>query len=534
MRYFTIALLALIPALAGAQDVVVVCPIEGMIDEGVAVVVERAVEEAEAVHAKAIVFRVDTPGGRVDSAVEIASTIKGTPIRTIAFIEGMGAISAGALISLACDDLIMTSSSNIGAATPVIPSPQGMLPTGEKEVSFMRAKMRALAESNGHNPDIAQAMVDKDVELRAYTDSTGEYVVYGITLGESDSPAHGFSVPSEKSRIEKIIDVLRGDLPMPAEGPAPAPTEAPRQIEAIEEPREPGAVVYEDGSELVLAKGKLLTLTPNEAVKFGLIPGIVDDLDAVIDFYELGDVDYVAIVPNWAERLFRFLTSATVAGLLLMLGMGGLYFEVKTPGFGVPGIIAAVCLTLFFGSHYILGLTEAIDVLLVLVGIILVLVEIFLLPGFGVAGVAGMCCLAAGIYLSLVNFTIPEYSWQFDRLGEVAYTMGVAFATFVVFVLASWKLLPRTPLYGMFVMQGTQEIEDGYVIQTEEDAAAAVGLTGTASSMLRPAGRGRFGDKNYMVVSRGDYIPEGTPIAIVQVDGNRYVVDPVDAEEELD
>ena len=163
---------------AEPKSIVVVCPIEGMIDEGILVIVKRAVKEARELDATAIVFRVNTPGGRVDSAVNIAAAIGGAHCRTIAYIEGMGAISAGALISFSCDDMIMTAGSNNGAATPVIPSAQGMLPTSEKEVSFMRAKMRALAEANGHNPHIAHAMVDKDIELRGYTGEDGTYHVY--------------------------------------------------------------------------------------------------------------------------------------------------------------------------------------------------------------------------------------------------------------------------------------------------------------------------------------------------------------------
>ncbi|MEX2016152.1 MAG: ATP-dependent Clp protease proteolytic subunit, partial [Candidatus Hydrogenedentales bacterium] len=141
MTRLLLAFAHLVPLFAAAPatgqdeigDVVIVCPIEGMIDEGIAVIVERAVEEANEKGAKALIFRIDTPGGRVDSAVKIASAIQRSRTLTIAYIEGMGAISAGALISMACDEIVMAPGSNIGAAAPVIPTAEGMQPTGEKE-----------------------------------------------------------------------------------------------------------------------------------------------------------------------------------------------------------------------------------------------------------------------------------------------------------------------------------------------------------------------------------------------------------------
>lgn len=531
MQRLPIVLLLLSAPLVWGQDIVVVCPVTGMIDEGVAVVVKRAIKEAGELNAKAIIFRVDTPGGRVDSAFEISAAIEEAPCRTIAFIEGMGAISAGALISFSCDDLIMTPSTNIGAATPVIMSTEGMLPTGEKEVSVMRAKMRALGESNHHNSDIAEAMVDKDIELRARMDEAGKYIVYKVSPTGAD-PEEGAATPAakRKSALEKVIETIVEEIPIRL--PRSAPVKAPDTSAETPDPMyEPGTVVYEDGSKLVLAKGKLLTLTPEEAIEYGVIPAKVTSLHEVVAHYELGDVSYHVVEANWAEAFFRWITGPTMAGLLLMLGMGGLYFEVKTPGFGVPGIIAAVCLTLFFGSHYILGLTEVIDLVLVIAGVLLILLEIFVLPGFGVAGVAGLFCVVVGLYLSLVDFTIPQYSWEFDQLREVGYSLGISVVSFMALVAVTWKILPRSPLYNQFVMQGAQEVSEGYVIQSEEDTAAAVGLKGRATSMLRPAGRGRFGDKTYMVVTRGNFIENGAAIEIVQADGNRYVVDRIDEEE---
>lgn len=497
---------------------IVVCTITGMIEPGVQVLVERAVKEANDLDAVAIVFRVDTPGGRVDSAVEIASAISKAQCQSIAYIEGMGAISAGALISFACDDLIMAPGSNIGAATPVLMTSEGMTPAGEKSESFMRAKMRALAEENGHNADMAQAMVDKDIELRAFVNELGEYQVYAVADdgSEDDEETKSRVKPEIQDIVEDVIDNFTDrNLPDVID-------EEPIEKE---EGIAPGTIVYEDGSELMLAKGKLLTMTPKEAIKYGMIDRTAENLDDVVRHFLIEADEYHVVEPNWAEITFRFLTGPTIAGLLLMLGMGGLYLEVRTPGFGLPGIVGIVCLTLFFGSHFILGLADTIDLVLVLVGVTLLFIEAFIIPGFGIAGVSGIICLMLGTYLSLVNFTFPQYTWDFDRLDDVGQSFVVFLGSMTVFILGTWKLLPKTPFYREMIMSGTQPIEEGYTVQSAETAQAAIGLRGVASTMLRPAGKGRFNNQNYDIVTRGDFIDEGTPIVITQADGNRYVVE---------
>ncbi len=507
---------------AADPGVVVVCPVDGDIEPGVTVVVERAIKEAEKLGARAIVFRVDTFGGRVDSAVDIATAITESSVRSIAYIEGRGAISAGALISFACDDIIMTSGSSIGAATPVIPTAEGMQPTGEKEVSFMRAKMRALAESNSHNPALAEAMVDKDIELRGYRDAaTGDYIVYAVAGTVSpEEPGEPAPAPRQPSGVEDILRTLTGESPL-----QPPQPETPEPEPAVADAHEAGTVVYEDGSELVLPAGKLLTLTPNEAMKFGLVPMIVSSFDSALAQFDLSGAQLHVIEPNWAEKTFRFLTSPTIAGLLLMIGIGALYFEVKTAGFGMAGVIGIIALTLLFGAHFVLGLTETIDIVLILSGLILIGVEVFVLPGFGIAGVAGILCLLIGSYLALVDFTIPQYSWEYDRLDEVIYSLGVAAVSFAVFVFATSKLLPRTPFYGAMVLQAAQPNAGGFTSPVQDALEPRIGLRGVTTSMLRPVGRARFGGAVLQVVSRGAYIPSGTEIEIIEIDGSRLVVE---------
>jgi membrane-bound serine protease (ClpP class) len=237
---------------------------------------------------------------------------------------------------------------------------------------------------------------------------------------------------------------------------------------------------------------------------------------------------------TWTEVAFRWLTNPTVSSILLLLGVGGLYFEVKTPGFGIPGVIGITCLVLFFGSRAVLGLADWVDIALVVIGVGLILLEIFVIPGFGIAGVAGILCLLTGFVLSFIlnDWQLPRYSWDYQRLEDAAWSLSLALGLFLVFVVVTWKILPHTPIYGRLVLADAQLAEAGYVAQTNQEEEENIGLQGEVISMLRPAGRGRFGDKSLQVVSRGEFLKPGTPIVITQVEGNRYVVEPVNREEE--
>ncbi len=518
LRRFALVLVGclLLPLAGWAGNDVVVCPINGMIDDGVAVLVERTVREAA--DAKAIVFEIDTPGGLVDSAIRITKTILGAPCPTIAYIQGMGAISAGALISFACTHIIMTPDTNIGAATPVAMTSEGMMPTGEKEVSFMRAKMRALAERNHHSAALGEAMVDKDIELRSRVGADGKPEIFAVY-------PEGYRAASEVTEaVRKALDELPPELaPVKklAEGVLPEGGEAahPKAVEA------PPAQL--DNSTVILPAGKLLTLTPKEAQEFGLIQTTANTIQEVLGFYGFGGAGLRYIEPTWAESLFRFLTNPMVAGLLLMFGIGGIYIEMKTPGFSLPGLVGIVCLILFFGSHYVIGVAEWLDILLVAAGIILILIEVFIIPGFGAVGGIGLLCLLVGLYMTLTGVAIPRYSWDYDRLRNALVSLTITASSFGVLLYIMWKLFPHTPLYGRLVQVHVQHPEAGYTVQTKEDSAA-VGLRGVALSMLRPAGKARFGDKTFQVVTRGEFIPPGSPIAIILVDGNRYVVESVE------
>lgn len=510
---------------AGAAGFVVVCPVEGVVGDGMSVLVDRAVREAS--DADALIFEVDTPGGQVDSAIRISQRILDAPCPTIAYVKGMGGISAGALISYSCQRIVMAPESNLGTAQPVIPTSEGMMATGEKEVSFLRAKMRALAERNGYNPDIAEAMVDKDIELRSYVDGEGRLHVYRAS---PTGPTPQEQPPGEKQKTAELLREMGEKLPPELEPLKNAleqviPAETTPQTAEKEPLAGPESL---EETELVLASGKLLTLTAQEALTYGVISSTAESVEDVLAEIGESGAEIRRIIPTWSESLFGWLSSPLVSGLLLTLGIAGLYIEIKTPGFGIPGAVGVICLALFFGAHYLIGLAEWADLLLIVVGIGLVIVEVFILPGFGIVGGAGLVCIVFGLYLSLTGVTFPEYSWDYERLKDAGLSLTVFFITFSLLTYGAWKIFPYTPIYGRIIQNYRQDTKMGYTVQTTEQCEAAVGQKGVATSMLRPVGRGRFGGKTYQVVSRSEYMQKGTPIIIVQVDGNRYVVDKIE------
>ncbi len=377
-----------------------------------------------------IIFHIDTPGGRVDSAVDIKDTILNAEVPTIAFID-KNAISAGSLISLACDSIYMSVGASIGAATAV--DLQGKK-ASEKGISYFRAQMRATAEANGRRADIAEAMVDEEIE-----------------------------------------------------------------IEGVSE------------------KDKLLTLTYTEALKFDISDGTVDSIEGVLSRLGKADAEVIQVKPNWAENIVRMLTHPVVSSLLMSLGFLGLIIEIKTPGWGIGGTIALIALALFFGSHYIVRLAGMEGMLLFAAGLVLLTLEIFIIPGFGVAGIGGIACIIISLYLSLIG-RLP----QAGDLLSAAYTISAAFIITLIGTILLVRLLPHTTLYRKLVLATTESSQEGYT--SAETLLELIGTRGITLSDLRPAGKADINGRRMDVVTDGEYIEKNAHVVVSEVHGSRIVV----------
>ena len=422
--------------LTAQTPVVYVAPIEGMIDLGLAPFVQRVLNEATQEGAAAVILEINTFGGRVDAAVLIRDALLNAAVPTVAFVNKR-AISAGALISLSAEKIVMANGGTIGAATPVQMGQPGApaQPVEEKSVSYVRKEFRATAEARKRPPLIAEAMVDADVQI-------------------------------------------------------------------------PG----------LIEKGKLLTLTTEEALKHKVADFRAETIDSVLEQLALTGAQVKRASPNWAEDLVRFLTNPIVSSLLMTVGMLGIFLEIRTPGFGLPGALGIASLALFFWGHWLVQLAGWEELLLVVSGFVLLVLEIFVIPGFGLAGIAGIGALLAGLSLSLIG---GGATWEFIALalGRVLVSVFLALAASLLLL----RFLPRLPFGRQLILETGLAAGEGYASAPESDNRW-LGKYGTASSPLRPAGIAVIDGERVDVVSDGEFIDVGMPIFVTRVDGNRIVV----------
>jgi membrane-bound serine protease (ClpP class) len=422
-----------------AQDrpqIVYVAPIEGVIDLGLAPYVQRVLDEAAAAGAAAVVLEINTFGGRVDAAVQIRDALLNSRVRTVAFVNKR-AISAGALISLAAEKIIMAGGSTIGAATPVQGGQPGAAaqPAGEKTVSYVRKEFRATAENRKRPLLLAEAMVDADVAIRG-----------------------------------------------------------------------------------VIEKGKLLTLTTEEALKHKVADMRADTLAGALQQLGLGGAELRRATPNWAENLVRLLTHPVVSSLLVTVAMLGIIIEIRTPGFGIPGGLGISSLALFLWGHWIVQLAGWEELLLALAGVALLLLELLVIPGFGIAGVLGILALIAGLVLSMLG---PGDAPQVIMAAGARVVFAMLFALGASLILL--RYMPRLPFGQRLVLRTGLDATSGYASAPESDQRW-LGRIGRTRSTLRPAGIAEFDGQRIDVVSDGELIDTGQPIRVIRVDGNRIVV----------
>jgi len=424
------------PLAQAERRVVYVAPIEGVIDLGLAPFVRRAVDEAANAGAAALVLEVNTFGGRVDAAVQIRDALLDSRVKTVAYVNKR-AISAGALISLAAEHLVMAGGGTIGAATPVQAGQPGAAaqPVQEKTVSYVRKEFRATAESRKRPPLLAEAMVDADVAIRG-----------------------------------------------------------------------------------VIAKGKLLTLTTDEALKHKLADFRADTLEGALERLGLGGAELRRLAPNWAENVVRFLTHPVVSSLLISIAMVGILIELRTPGFGIPGGLGVASLGLFLWGHWLVQLAGWEELLLALGGVLLLALELFVIPGFGLAGVLGILALLAALVLSMLG---PGDTPLFIMTAAARVVFALLFALVASLVLL--RYLPRLPLGRRLILQTGLAAAQGYASAPESDRHW-LGKEGRAGSPLHPSGIALIEGERVDVVSDGELIEAGELIRVVRVDGNRVVV----------
>ncbi|MGA1530680.1 MAG: NfeD family protein [Kiritimatiellia bacterium] len=444
------------PADSGPAPVVYQIPIRDMIEPSLLYIMRRGMKEAEAAGADAIVFVMDTPGGRVDTTEEIIRLIEAIDLPTYTFVEH-NAISAGAIIALSTDHIYMAPGSKIGDAMPVIASPQGgMQQLGdaerEKVESYVDSLIRGIAQRKGRSEEMASAMVRRSVE-------------------------------------------------------------------------------YKIGDEIISKEGEILTLTHLEAERVFEIEGVerpllsegtVESVDEMLGRVDLAGAEIKSLEITGVEKVARVI--AMVAPILLTIGMLALWIEFQTPGIGYGAIVGAVCLVLFFFGHHIAGLAGHEEILLFALGLILLLVEIFALPGFGLIGLTGIFLMAWSLLVSMapslpngpVIPSLPDLRIPIRNLVVSLLLSGVG-------MLLLSRSLPKARSASWLVLKESTSKTDGY--SSSDEHQDLLGQLGRTLTPLRPGGAAMFGEKRQDVVARGEFIDAKTAVKVVEVHGNRIVVE---------
>lgn len=491
-----------------AEDtaLVYVIDIRTEIGGGVSTYVKKGIRKAEAAKADAIIFDMHTPGGKVNTAVDIANAIQRTQIPTIVFVN-REAISAGALISAACTQIVMTSNATIGDVAPV--DLQGK-EAGEKTVSYVQTTMRSIVEgqkTNPRNPDIAEAMVDKNLVLVRLVEN-GDIIKL---------------LPEEYFNEQAIGTKMK----------------------------------------VLCAAGKLLTLTTRQALEYGFAETQADTLNDLLAKYQIVQIRYgestdqnnfvtmalteenflqkqeelgaarvtstkslenaqiKKFVVTLADRIVFFITSPYISALLLSLGGLGLFIEIRTPGFGIPGFLGLLFIGLFFGGHMLNEVPNAyIAPLIFVIGLALIILEVFVIPGFGIPGILGIMLMIGSVFFTFFQNT--------DDIGTALLWLSISVILTSVLAILATIFLPKSAPFQRFALSTVMSADQGYHSAGVQDFTSFLGKTGIALTPLRPAGTARIDNKRLDVVTVGNFIAENTPVKVLEVEGSKISVEAVE------
>lgn len=416
-----LAVLPIQPGSAASGDAVTVISISGEIDSGQAALVKRGLQEAKSHDAKAVIIQINTLGGRVDSAISIRDQLLACPIPTIAFVKSR-AWSAGALIALSCRHIVMSPGSSIGAAEPI--------PATEKNIAALKAEFSSTAVKTGHNPRIAEAMVDK----------TSGYPDYAET-------------------------------------------------------------------------GQILALTDVQAKETAVSEGTAGELDDVLHLFSLDGAALTSEQTTWKDMTIALLQNQYVKMILVGLIIAAVMAEIKMAGIGV-GAVTAILLgavlmipgddtledSLKIGGAFVGGL--------VLIGMELAV------PGIGIFGVAGVLLLFGSLF----------YMLGADTQAMIILAGGIVISV-LLFALVI-RRLPKSRLFSKVALTARSTGDKGYI--SHKDKSEYLHCMGRTITILRPAGTIRIGKERVDAVSNGGFIDRDVEVRVVQIDGSRIVVEPVD------
>ncbi len=430
-------LLAISPLLRNAiqaqstKTKVMLMKIRDEIDPRMSRYIDLAFKEATAQNTDIIIIDMNTYGGRVDNADQIASQILEYKKPVWVYINN-NAASAGAWISIACDSIYMANGASIGAATVVMGEGEA---APDKYQSYMRGKMRSTAAAKGRNPNIAEAMVDQRIALE------------GITK-----------------------------------------------------------------------EGQVITFSTDEAIANDYCEAKVNSIQEILKRNNIKDYDLSTYQLSTLEQIISFFLNPYLSGILLLIIIGGIYFELQTPGVGFPILAASVAAVLYFVPYYLNGLAEYWELVLFLVGIALLLVEVLVIPGFGVAGILGLLATFGALLLMMVSnqafdFTLVPQQEIYNAFMGI--TIGIIGG--IIFILFALPKFMASERFKNISLQYSQRRDEGY--HSSSYTADMVGRIGITHTVLRPSGKIEIDDTLYDAYSLGDFIEQDKKVIVTSFEG---------------
>jgi len=275
----------------------------------------------------------------------------------------------------------------------------------------------------------------------------------------------------------------------------------------------------------VIDTGKVLTFTALEAIKNGFCEGEANSVkDVVENKLKIKNYKIIEFKPSFYDGLKGFLMNPMFQGILILIIMGGIYFELQTPGVGFPLLAAGIAAVLYFSPLYIDGIAENWEILLFVAGLVLVGLEVFVIPGFGIAGISGITLIITGLTLSMLHNNAFDFSGvSFDDFFRALATVMTGFILSVgIGIYLSNKLFTKGP-FAKVALQATEQVDEGF-IGVENSLKELVGKTGRAYTDLRPAGKIEIDEEQYDAVAETGYIEKGEEINVVRfTHGQLYV-----------
>ena len=531
--------------------------LDGMVNEVMQDRLDRQTEHAIANGATVIVLQMDTWGGMVGPALEMCDVIKNLPVPTIAWVNPK-AISAGAMISVACDQIIATERGRLGDCAPIRGDGKALAKTEREKIeTVIREEFRDSARRNGYSLTLSTAMVTLGPAVYQIRHTETGEVRY---VFEPELIAYGLRIPKKGEMPAAIkqkapVEVEQPDQQVPEElrrmfqpgggGGANEPKDEKPEAEPAGDPAAPAQDVhqlpFDPGKwkidRRVLAENQLLTMSQDEAVDLGFVRQIVRNDRELAKYLNADQSDMARLDANWSEKMVGWLTSPFVRGILTIVLLMALYSEMQAPGLGLAGAVALGAAVILLGAPYLAGLAQAWEIIIVFVGFVLLAVEIFVIPGFGVAGISGLIMIFLGLVLTFVPNEpgpgfLPSLPGTWSAISDGLFTMLVAGVLSLVGMAILTRYFGKIPVLNRIILTAEQaslataggETSAG-VGGAGDEVDVHAGDRGAATSQLRPIGRADINNQTFDVVTTGKWIDRGTPIKVVAVRGNRIEVE---------